>query len=95
MTETVNCFSVPPRKRTIFDRLFPAKYVDLPDAPSEFKDVLHVNSRWTLDWKDRIRVLLSGRVETRVKVVCENEVGATVSRSEYWAVNPFSKEYDG
>ncbi len=80
--------SSPPRHPWL-KKLFPSKWVDLPEAPAQFKDVMFINSTWVLDWKDRLRVLISGRVEMRAKVVCQNEVGDSRAASEFWAIDPF------
>lgn len=92
MAENAECMMAAPKKRTMFDRFFPARWVELPEAPAEFKDVVCVHSTWNLDWKDRLRVLFSGRIKCQMKIVCENAVGATMPASVYWAANPFEKE---
>lgn len=67
-------------------RIFPVRWCELPEAPAEFKDVLEVQVGVGLDIKDRLRLLLTGKLKVRVRIVCEEKVGATVSNSVAYPV---------
>lgn len=71
------------------DSLFPAQWCDLPDAPASYADCLHVETNIVFDWKDRIRILVTGKVAVRSKVVTEKPVGASVASSVAYPVRRF------
>lgn len=62
-------------------RLFPFTPCDLPEAPATFKDVLVTKTRTELSWADRLRILVTGKVEVEVRVVTEHAVGETRTKS--------------
>lgn len=78
--------SGPPRPW--YARFFPSEFCDLPEAPAVFKDVLDIRIYITLAWKDRLRALISGRIVAHARVVCENEVGDSVTNSVAYVEAP-------
>lgn len=76
------------RKRKFTDRFFPAQYCELPEAPATFKDCLCVDTIVVVDWTDRLRLLVSGRLMVKHKVICENEVGSNVVASVFYVLPP-------
>lgn len=70
--------------------LFPMTYCELPEVPSEAatKDCVTVHSVTKFSWADRLRVLISGRVETVSRTVTQHEVGHTFTKSECFPLGP-------
>jgi len=62
-------------------RLFPCQHCFAPPAPAEYEDCVTVRSVTSLDWIDRLRVLVTGVVVTESRTVTEHEVGNTVTAS--------------
>lgn len=62
-------------------RFFPARHVDLPQAPKTYKDMLVCRVTCQLSMLDRIRVLISGRLMVESKTVTENEIGKHITAS--------------
>lgn len=73
-------------------KLFPSTPCPLPPAPAHFEDVLHVDVSVGLDALDRMRVLVTGKLAVRTRVVCEHKPGATVSASAAYPVLRFEHE---
>lgn len=78
-----------PLRAKIGHKLFPQKYVDLPKAPATWPDVLHSDTTIVIDWKDRIRILLTGRAVLRSKTITQNIIGDHIQGSEF-SVLPWS-----
>lgn len=68
--------------------LFPAGHCELPPAPTDSKDVIVSKVEFDLDWKDRVRLLASGRVSVEVRVVTENVVGRCFTHAVLYALPP-------
>ena len=62
-------------------RLFPDNHCELPEAPAHFEDVLEIRVSVSLSAMDRLRVLLTGKLSVRTRVVCEHAVGCSRSAS--------------
>jgi hypothetical protein len=64
-------------------RLFPYKHCDIPDAPKQFGmgDCINHTVRADLSFVDRLRVLITGKIEVESKIVTEHVVGALVTNS--------------
>lgn len=60
----------------VADRVFPFKPCDLPESPSTFKDVLISKSRSSLGVIDRLRVLVTGKVEVETRIVTAEEISS-------------------
>lgn len=56
-------------------KIFPNTYVDSPELP-EMKDVIVSYTRVNLSFIDRLRVLISGKIEITTKTATENIIGA-------------------
>lgn len=61
-------------------RLFPAAHADIPDLPGS-KDGIICHVKCELSFWDRLRVLISGRIEVGVKTATEFPVGKTATNS--------------
>lgn len=70
-------------------KLFPYPHCELPEAPAIFKDILEVRVDVGFSAVDRLRVLLTGKVRVRARVVCENKVGRSISSSVAFPVLSF------
>jgi hypothetical protein len=72
-------------------RLFPAKAVQPFDPMPGFAagDMIS-NVRVRLDMRDRLRVLISGRIAVDIRHATDVEVGRIVSRSEFYVLAPGS-----
>lgn len=68
-------------RRTIWDRLgFGRAFVEAPEDSEEFAPgCLTTDSTIVLDWKDRLRVLLSGRVHHFLRT--QTDVGVSTART--------------
>jgi hypothetical protein len=73
----------------VFLKLYPSRYCDLPTAPKEYRDVLVFNSVTRFGFLDRLRILVTGRVQTRAKIVTQNTIGYTVSDAVCYPIPPF------
>ncbi len=65
-------------RQRIGRKLFPSRHVDWPDMTHN-KDGICTNTHAELSFKDRIRVLISGRLTVVNRTGCENGVGHTVT----------------
>lgn len=71
-------------------RFFGYKHCFAPDAPGHFKDALHTTVCCGFDWKDRFKILLSGKVVVKTVTVTENAVGDSVTSSLAFPVAEFN-----
>jgi len=81
------CYSAPDtrsRWQKLVNRMFPAVYCAVPDAPSEFADCIHGRAVARFCLLDRIRVLLTGVIVAEFRIVTENSVGDTVTNAEVY-----------
>lgn len=64
-------------------RLFPTRHCESPEVPNPdaYREVLFVNVNVHLDWRDRLRVLWSGWLAVRSRVLTEQHVGRCVTSS--------------
>ena len=62
-------------------KLFPWQPVCAPDTSEEWKDCLTSHTFCELSIADRIRVLLTGRLEVTTRRLSENVIGKTVAAS--------------
>lgn len=69
---------VPQWQENIGRKLFPNTYVDSPELPG-MKDVMVSYTRVHLSFLDRIRVLISGKIEITTKTATENVIGAVTT----------------
>jgi hypothetical protein len=68
-------------------RLFPAHHIDSPELPCAH-DVLVCVSRVHLSWIDRLRVLISGKIEVTSKTTTKGVIGDHISASVFSARPP-------
>jgi len=85
-TETDNCCAPDqPCTWTWRDRLrsklFPFVICHVPEAPPSFQDCIVTKSKSVLSFTDRLRILLTGKVEVEVRIVTEHVVGSIRTNS--------------
>lgn len=68
------------RERLRF-KLFPSLPCPLPEAPAYYEGVLEIRTIAVLDWKDRLRVLLTGKLMVETRTVTEHTSGGVISSS--------------
>jgi hypothetical protein len=70
------CNSLPDKtwKDRLRDRLFPYVHCDNPPAPPYWKEVIVTKSSSRLSLADRLRVLVTGKVEVETRIVCPNQI---------------------
>lgn len=56
--------------------------------PFQVRDVIRTSTVCHLDWKDRLRVLISGRCQVEGYIRCENTVGAVDSVADFNVLPP-------
>ena len=57
-------------RRTLIQRLFPGRLPPAPDFDDDAgQDVLTTTSITVLNWKDKIRVLISGKIKVQISIV--------------------------
>lgn len=61
--------------RRVMRRLFPSKRVTFPEPKWPAKDCLVVHAVTRFSWSDRLRILVTGTVESMVKGVTEHDMG--------------------
>lgn len=89
-TETVCTEAMPPKRRLI-DRIYPHHYCDCPEPDEIIRgagDVINVEVEVRLDWKDRLRTLVSGRLFVQARVATEKPCGATKANSVCYPLAP-------
>ncbi len=69
-------------------KLFPPQHCGLPEAPPTHKDVLVCRVTSELSWRDRLRVLATGRIRVESRTVTENLIGRHITRSVFSALPP-------
>ena len=62
-------------------KIFPFIPCPIPESPPSFQDVVITKCRSDLSLIDRLRVLITGKVETETRIVTENMVGQHRSNS--------------
>ena len=70
-----------PFKRRLYNRLFPWRPCDLPEAPYAYQDVVITKTRVSVSFVDRLRILITGKFEVESRTVTENIVGNTRTNS--------------
>lgn len=79
-------FKIPTWLERLEWAVFPSRLCPLPDAPAAFRDVLHSHVGVTLGCLDRLRVLVTGRLVVKTRIVTEHEIGRTRSGSVVYPV---------
>jgi hypothetical protein len=82
MNEYLSSVDTTPLITRIAYRIFPSKHCDCPEPDglvSGKGDVICLEAMTELSFTDRLRVLVSGRISSSVKIATEYNVGATKS----------------
>lgn len=92
-TTNTSFAAIDPATKTqkIARRLFPSKFVDVPEPDGKIKgygEVIVCKVIAELSFMDRIRVMLSGRVAVDLKIACEYAVGETKTNAESYPLPP-------
>ena len=66
---------VPTLMEKIGWKLFPSKIPDDPDPESKARDMIVTRTTINFSFADRLRILVSGRVEVESRTATENEIG--------------------
>lgn len=74
------------RERLRF-KLLPTRHCPLPEAPATFADCVVCTTFVSLDWTDRLRVLVTGWLKVETRTVTENVVGGCVTSSVAYPVS--------
>lgn len=69
-------------------RLFPYRHCELPDAPAQYVDCMTIRTVVVLRFIDRLRILLSGKLEVTTRTVTENKIGEHITASECYPMPP-------
>lgn len=69
-------------------KLFPSVYVDSPELPG-MRDVMVSYTHVNLSFLDRIRVLISGKIEVTTKTATENVIGKVSTNCGFSARPPW------
>ena len=69
---------VPQWQENLGWKLFPNSYTEMPEIP-DMRDGLVCGITVTLSWLDRLRILISGKMEVTAKTATENVIGANVT----------------
>lgn len=72
-------------------KLFPYRRAKLPSHHGHFAGFSTTSIIMDLDWKDRIRALISGQMEIEVRAFTENNPGEISSFSTGYVIPPFRK----
>ncbi len=57
-------------------KLFPFVICHVPEAPPSFQDVIVSKSRSNLSFTDRLRVLITGKVEVETRIMTDVVIGS-------------------
>lgn len=88
MSANENAYSIAPR-RTLLKRLFPSRFVPLPDdVEGMAPGAITTRITCSLDWTDRLRLLVSGRLEVMIRTQTDAPVERAVSTSACWVKEP-------
>jgi len=68
-------------------KLFPSNHIDLPEMPNR-KDGLICHVTVQLSWLDRLRMLISGKLDVTAKTATENVIGANVTATGVSVIPP-------
>lgn len=69
-------------------KLFPPQHCDVPEAPAHFRDALVCRVVSELSWLDRLRVLVTGRIQVESKTITEHAIGCHKTQSVFMALPP-------
>lgn len=72
---------VPQWQEKIGRKLFPNVHIDFPETKFKAEDGISITTTVMLSWLDRIRTLVSGKLQVTAKTTTENEIGKYVTSS--------------
>lgn len=78
----------PTLRERLMRRLFPARHLAAPDQTEEFPAWMRHEIYILADWKDRLRLLVSGRARATLFVELEIDPGATRTKTTFWVAPP-------
>lgn len=94
-SETIENGCATPSPRPLWQRVirwFFAPYEGYPWPPEDKKldgeRIITTEIVIALDWKDRLRMLVSGPVQVKLVIITENPPGKVESRANTWVVPP-------
>jgi hypothetical protein len=71
------------------DRLFPARHLDIPEDLEGFAPSYMVTGVFArLDWQDRLRLLVSGKLHVEIRTKTDVIVSKMVSQSVVYVLPP-------
>lgn len=73
---------IPTHRERIGWRFFPSRHCDIPDKPG-MRDCVVTRTTTDLSFLDRVRVLISGRIEVQSKTATENVIGDHATNAEF------------
>lgn len=89
-----NFYAPDPRRwwERMLSRLFPAQHVEPPeDIEGFFPGYTRTEIRVVMDWRDRLRALVSGKLTVIVLTQTDVAISKMRSGSTFWVNPPFSK----
>lgn len=69
-------------------KLFPYGMPENPEKVSWGTDVLHLNAETQFSFIERLRILFTGRIAFRARIVCQYSPGKTLAASFAWPLPP-------
>ena len=82
--------------RRLVDSFFPGQYLPIPDDLEGFAPSYMVTETIAfLDWKDRLRTLISGKVKVRMHIKTDVIVGKSLSTAAVSVCSPFYRPGPG
>lgn len=86
-TSIENCANTEPRTSKIKRFFFPFTHCEYPEPEennhSDYKGFFRTETTCYIDWKDRIKILFTGKILVTVKTVTEHEVGKSISTASF------------
>lgn len=56
----------------------------MSDLPKWAKDRIRSNIEFDFDWRDRLKLLLTGKLSVRIETTCEGLPGRVESETQHW-----------
>lgn len=72
------------------NKLFPRKHLNIPDLTTDmvWKDMVVSDVTVNVDFKDRLRTLIAGKIMVRVITKCQNAPGKMDSDAVFFVLPP-------
>ena len=78
----------PTLRERLMRRLFPVQPLHAPDQSEAFPSWIRTEVYILTDWKDRLRLLVSGRFRVTIFTELEADPGATRTKTVFWVAQP-------